>query len=155
MPSGINLHALVRPMINRLHPDLAAMLHQSAGQSADAEGRLRPRHAPGLPVMVQMQSHGPTELAHADTLGLEQVERRFYLFSRPEPERRVAGIARPLARGGDLLHLEDNTWWLVTAVLEDFSRAGGPQTGAARPPGWVAVRATLQVEPPENGAGAP
>ena len=62
----------------------------------------------------------------------------FYLFADHDPAGRVAGIYRPLSRGGDMIQLEDGTWWLVNEVLEDFSLSG-----------WVSVLATLQVVPPD------
>ena len=139
----INLHGMVRGAINSLHPEAGATLYQSVGQAADAGGQAKSVYAPGVAVAVQMQSESPTALFHADRVGMEEVSRKFYLFSAQEPERRVAGIFRPLSRGGDMFQLDDGppgqgTWWLVDAVIEDFTRSG-----------WVCVRATMQVRPPD------
>ncbi|MDL2315507.1 hypothetical protein LJC59_00290 [Desulfovibrio sp. OttesenSCG-928-A18] len=84
--------------------------------------------------MVQIQSEGATALYHADRVGMEEITRKLYLFSASGLRERVAGIVRPMSRGGDMLQLEDGTWWLVDAVIEDFTRSG-----------WASVRATLQV----------
>lgn len=138
MSLGINLHAIVRPVINALHPEVKATLYQSTGQSTGAGGGVKGIYAPGIAITAQMQSEGPTALYHADRVGMEEVGRKFYLFSTPELDKRIAGIARPLSRGGDVFQLEDQTWWLVDAILEDFTRSG-----------WASVRATLQVNPPD------
>jgi hypothetical protein len=99
---------------------------------------------PGVAITAQMQSEGPTALAHADQAGTEEVSRKIYLNSGPDLGERVAGIVRPPARGGDMLQLNDGTWWLVVGVIEDFSRSGDPGRS-----GWVCARVTLQVLPPD------
>ncbi|MDR0339548.1 MAG: hypothetical protein LBH65_04655 [Desulfovibrio sp.] len=141
MIGGINLHAIVRPAINALHPDIKATLYQSIRQATCPDGGVKSIYAPGVSITAQMQSEGPGALYHADRVGMEEVGRKFYLFSTPELEKRVAGIVRPLSRGGDVFQLDDQTWWLVDAVLEDFTRSG-----------WASVRATLQVKPPDFSA---
>ncbi|MDR2075658.1 MAG: hypothetical protein LBP61_01810 [Desulfovibrio sp.] len=140
MVPGLNLHSLARGAISALHPEVPARLYQSAGQVTGEDGAVKGVYAPGVPVSAQIQSEGPTALAHADRVGREEVSRKLYLFS--EPGRRVAGIVRPLARGGDMLQLEDGTWWLVEGVIEDFTLSG-----------WACVRATMQVGGPDFGGG--
>lgn len=142
---GLNLHGLVRGAISAIHPEVPATLYQSQGQTTGPGGEIRAVYAPGRAVSAQIQSEGPSVLAQVDRVGQEEVSRKFYLFSDPEPGQRVAGIVRPLSRNGDMLHLaeagqgaEAGTWWLVEATIEDFSRSG-----------WVSVRATLQVKPPD------
>ena len=138
MSLGINLHSVVRPAISALHPETSATLYQSTGQAVGAEGDVKSAYAPGLSVSVQMQSEGPTALFHTDRVGQEEISRKLYLFSEPDLAQKVGGVVRPLGRGGDLLQLDDGTWWLIDATIEDFSRSG-----------WVCVRATLQVEAPQ------
>jgi hypothetical protein len=134
----INLHAIVRKPISAAHPEVPAVLYRSTGQTVGPDGEIKAAYAAGIPVSVQMQSESPTVLAHVDRVGQEEVSRKFYLFSEADPAKRVAGIVRPLSRNGDMLFLEDGAWWLIDAVIEDFSRSG-----------WVSVRATLQVREPD------
>ena len=136
--TGVNLHGIVRGAIAALHPEVLLTLYQSTGQVTAPGGVVKSVYARGVAVAAQMQSEGPTTLFHADRVGQEEVSRKFYLFSNPELDRRVAGIVRPLSRTGDMLELEDNTWWLVDGVIEDFTRSG-----------WACVRATMQVKPPD------
>ena len=138
MSLGINLHALVNGAINALHPDVAATLYRSTGQVTTADGSVKSVYAPGVAIAAKVQTESPTALAHTDRVGMEDVTRKFYLRSEPGLAERVAGIVRPLARGGDMLQLPDGTWWLVVGVIEDFTRSG-----------WACVRGTLQVVPPD------
>lgn len=138
--TGINLHGVVRGAIETLHPSVAATLYRNTGQRTDASGRIRAAYAEGESVAVQMRSEGATSLFHTDKVGQEEVTRKLYLCSASGPRTRVAGIVRPLSRGGDMLQMADGTWWLVEGTLEDFSRSG-----------WVCVRATLQVRGPDFG----
>jgi hypothetical protein len=141
----INLHALVNPVISALHPNVPGTLYPSTGQTLAADGKAQPAYdTAGRPVSAQMQSEGANTLYHADRVGMEEVSRKFYLFSSADLSTRVAGLVRPLSRGGDLLRLDDGTWWLIDAVLEDFTRSG-----------WVSARATLQVDPPAFASAWP
>jgi hypothetical protein len=136
--NSLNLHAMVRGAISALHPEVKATLYQSVGQIVLADGSIKSRYAPGQPISVQMQSEGAEALFHSDRVGMEEENRKFYLFSESAPDRRVAGLVRALSRGGDMLQLEDGSWWLVEAILEDFTLSG-----------WASVRAVLQVNPPQ------
>jgi len=170
MTLGLNLHSLARGAISSVHPEVPATLYRAAGQVVGPGGEARPIYAPGEAISVQAQSEGPGVLAQVDRVGQEEVSRKLYLYSEPGQGRRVAGIVRPLSRGGDMIFMrpgqspspESSTilpvrrgnpkralrpptmvqaaawWWLVEAVIEDFSLSG-----------WVSVRATLQVKAPD------
>lgn len=144
MTMGLNLHNVVRGAINAVHPDITATLYQSVGQAVTGGGGLKSVYAPGIIIAAQMQSEGTFALYHAERTGLEETSRKFYLFSPAGLDSRIAGIVRPLSRGGDIFQLADQTWWLVEAVLEDFTRGAAPN-GA----GWASVRAVMQVNPPD------
>ncbi len=146
MGLGINLHQLVNPIISQYNPNVSATLYRSTGQ-ANVKGELKATYAEGVPVECQIQSEGTETLAHANLVGMEEVSRRCYLFSKASAADRVASIVRPISRNGDFLLMSpgeewySGQWFLVTAVIEDFSRAGGT--------GWINVRITLQVTPPD------
>ena len=137
MTLGINLHGIVNPIIAMLHPNIPATLYRSTGQK-NVRGTVKPTYAEGELIQVQVQSEGPTTLAHVNKVGQEEVTRKMYLFSDHGLTSRVAGIVRPETRGGDMLRLDDETWWLVLGPVEDFTRAG-----------WECVRATMQVKGPD------
>lgn len=147
MALGINLHAIVNPVISGLHPDVSAMLYQSTGQSTGSGGQVKATYAAGIPIIAQPQSEKASELFHADKVGQENISRKFYLNSESNAESLVTGIIRPLGRNGDLFQIGSTadwfsgTWWLIDELIEDFSRSG-----------WVAVRATLQANAPDPAA---
>lgn len=147
MTLGINLHAIVNPVISGLHPDISAMLYQSTGQSTEVGGQVKATYAAGIPIIAQPQSEKASELFHADRVGQENISRKFYLNSESNAESIITGIIRPLGRNGDLFQIDpaavwfSGTWWLVDALIEDFSRSG-----------WVAVRASLQINAPDPEA---
>lgn len=143
MGLGINLHSVVRPAVTALHPDTSATLYQSTGQAVGADGQVKSAYAPGLPIVAQKQSESPAALFFSDRAGATEESRKFYLTASPDPARKVTGLYRPLARGGDMFQCADGVWWLVDSMIEDFSASG-----------WVCVRATLQVEPPDFGNSA-
>lgn len=142
--SGVNLHGIVRGPINMLHPDTSVVLYRSTGQVVVTGGQVKSIYAPGEPIKAQMQSEGASVLYHSDRVGMEEVSRKFYLFSDADMQSRVAGIVRPLTRNGDMFQVSPDetwyagTWWLVQGIIEDFTRSG-----------WANVRATLQVNPPD------
>lgn len=135
----INLHAAVRSAITGLHPDEAVALRQSVGQQ-NVRGRITPVYAPEQTVQAQIQSLGQNDLAQAEQTSNTRVDRKAYLYA-PNPALPPQGIVRPLARNGDMLRRADGTWWLVTAMIEDFTASG-----------WVCVGITQQVRGPDLSA---
>lgn len=132
----INLHGLVRSAITALHPDEAVTLRQSVGQT-NVRGRLIPRYGPAQTVSAQIQSLGQNDLTQTEQVSSTRIDRKAYLYA-PNPALPPQGIVRPLARNGDMLQRPDGTWWLITAMLEDFTASG-----------WVCVGITQQVKGPD------
>lgn len=135
----INLHGLVRSAITALHPDEAVTLWQSTGQT-NVRGRITPQYGPAQTVSAQIQSLGQNDLAQTEQTSNTRVDRKAYLYA-PDPALPPQGIVRPLARNGDMLQRPDGTWWLVTAMIEDFTASG-----------WVCVGITQQVDGPDLSA---
>ena len=138
----INLHGLVRRAITSLHPDEAMTLRQSIGQRNE-RGRVTPVYGPAQVVQAQVQSLGQNDLAQREATSNTRIDRKAYLFA-PEAALPPQGIVRPLGRTGDMLQRADGTWWLVTAMIEDFTASG-----------WVCVGITQQVDGPDLSASEP
>lgn len=132
----LNLHSVARGAVSALHPEETVALYQSTGQS-NVLGRLTPVYAPAQTVQAQIQTLSPDELAHFEAASRTKVIRKAYLFASVSLP--PAGIIRPLSRTGDVVKRADGTWWIVSAVLEDFTASG-----------WVCVGVTQQVEKPEG-----
>lgn len=136
----MNLHAVVRGSICAVHPEENVTLYRSTGAS-DSYGAPTPLYAEGKCLSAQVQSEGDEALYYSDNMGMNDVTRSVWLFADRNMAQRPAGIFRPLARGGDMLRRADGTWWLITAVPEDFSASG-----------WVKARISLQTEAPAIAA---
>lgn len=132
----LNLHSLVRSAVAALHPDEVVTLRQSVGQR-NARGRLTPVYGPAQTVRAQIRSLGRDDLTHAEHVGSTRIDRKAYLCA-PDPALPPHGVVRASARNGDMLQRADGTWWLVTAVIEDFTASG-----------WVCVGITQQVDGPD------
>ena len=138
----INLHGLVRQAITTLHPDETVTLRQSIGQRNE-RGRVTPVYGPAQAVQAQIQSLGQNDLAQKEATSNTRIDRKAYLFA-PDAALPPQGIVRPLGRTGDMLQRADGTWWLVTAMIEDFTASG-----------WVCVGITQQVDGPDLSASDP
>lgn len=138
---AINIHRLIRNAINRVHPDTSATLYRSVGQVVATGGVVKAIYAAGVPIKAQAQTESAKGLYHADKVGQEETVKKFYLYSDASLKQKVAGIVRPLSRNGDMIQIDDGTWWLVIAVTEDFTRSG-----------WVCVRAEMQTNAPDFSA---
>lgn len=134
-----NLHGLVRQAITALHPDETVTLRQSIGQG-NVRGRLTPVYGPAQMVQAQIQSLGQNDLAQREATSNTRIDRKAYLFA-PDANLPPQGIVRPLSRTGDMIQRADGTWWLVTAMIEDFTASG-----------WVCVGITQQVDGPDLNA---
>lgn len=137
--AGFNLHQIVRGAISINHPDETVGIVRSTGQENDGSGFVTPQYAELEEVQAQVQSLSDAALYHANMAGQNEIVRRVYLYAPSNMSEQASGIFRPLSRNGDFLRRSDGTWWLVDAVLDNFSDVG-----------WVCVRVVLQVLPPEG-----
>lgn len=137
--SGLNLHSLVRSMIPFVNPDEIVTIYHSKRQTNN-KGKIIPIYEPPVTVQAQVQRVGDATLYHSDKVGQNDITKNFYLIANSVLP--PYGLIRQLARGGDILKREDNTFWLVVAVVEDFTSTSG----------WVCVRGSIQVNQPNFSA---
>ena len=136
----MNLHRLVRPAVTMLHPDEMVRLYQSAG-SRNVRGVLVPVYLAPVSLMAQVQGESDDQLFHANHAGQNSIIRRVYLLTN---EIKASGMLRTKAKGGDMIFREsDHSWWKVVAVINDFNEA-------AHADGWLALKVSLQIEPPKE-----
>lgn len=133
----INLHNVVRSTITAVHPDEAVTLYRSIGMT-NVKGEIKATYAAGVFIKAQIQSVSDDALYHVNRAGQNDTTRKAYLFAENSTADKPASIVRPISRTGDIVRRADGTYWLVEAMLEDFSHAN-----------WVCVRIILQVKAPE------
>lgn len=135
---GINLHDIVHGAIGTLHPHEDITLYQSKG-SQNNKGTIQPVFFNAGVVDAQIQSEGADTLEPMRESNATSQVRKCYLYSVTTADVVPQGLVRVDKRGGDFIQREDGSWWLVVAMLEDFSRSG-----------WVCVRVQQQLKLPEN-----
>ena len=135
MSLGINLHHVVRGAITTVHPDENLKWFQNDG-AQNVGGILKPSYSYIATVPAQVQSESDDALAHIDRAGMNTDTIRVYLyFNDSDPP---LNLDRFKAKGGDIFQRGDDSYWLVTALIDNFADVG-----------WVCARAVRQVNAPE------
>lgn len=132
----MNLHDIVRGAITLVHDDEEAYLYRSAGQ-VNVKGKIHARYEEAELIRGNFQPLDAKALQQLERMEITGNSVEAFLYSyNPKP---VSGVSRiPFTRTGDFVLRNDDTWWLVTSVLEDWSADG-----------WVSVALTQQLTPPE------
>lgn len=138
--NGINLHHVVRGAITTVHPDETILWYQNKGAS-NVGGILKPSYAEPLSLVAQVQSENDASLMHANRADMNTETIKIYLYW--DAQTNPLNLDRFTAKGGDIFKRADGTFWLVTALTDNFADVG-----------WVSCRAVRQVNPPEVIANA-
>ena len=133
---SMNLHDIVRNAINVNLEDQPFTLIRSCGQM-NIDGDIVSYYENVNGLKGNFQSEGDAALDHAQLAAQNTIVRRLYLYAPDDKAKRPWSIYRPLARSGDYILDKNEDYWLVVAVLEDFSEAG-----------WECLRVQLQQTPP-------
>ena len=137
---GINLHHVVRTAITTVHPDETILWYQKKG-ATNVGGILQPSYAEPLSLVAQVQSESDASLMHANRADMNTETIKVYLYW--DAQTNPLNLDRFTAKGGDIFKRADGTFWLVTALTENFADVG-----------WVSCRAVRQVNSPEVIANA-
>lgn len=134
----MNLHGMVRAAINTVNPDIVGTWLESAAPTTATDGKRTPTFVTHVNVGMQVQALTGRDLQHEVFQNAQGVKRSVYLFGN------VQGVARPNAKGGDLLLFPETRGgvprtWLVVAVLETWT----PDVT-----GWCKVGVVLQEGTP-------
>lgn len=136
MAIGLNLHNVVRGAITAIHPDEAVTLYQSAGQT-NVRGIVKAIYKEPQTVRANFQPLDSDALKHIEAFNQTPISEQVFLYS--DMAYPVAGQQRlPNVRTGDIIQRSDNTFWLITAVLEDWTWDG-----------WCNVGVHQQTTPPD------
>ncbi len=133
--NGINLHHVVRGAITTVHPDETLLWYQNKG-TTNVGGILKPSYAEPLSLIAQVQSESDASLMHANRADMNTETIKVYLYW--DVQTNPLNLDRFTAKGGDIFKRADDSYWLVTALTDNFADVG-----------WVSCRAVRQVNPPE------
>ncbi|MBE1237491.1 hypothetical protein IHV25_07500 [Phaeovibrio sulfidiphilus] len=147
--SVFSLFPLVASAIARVNAPERVRLYRSAGAQS-RRGELEPLYEPPVEIRAWIQPlAGDMAIPEADWTRISETRKAWLLL----PDPAVCSVRRDEGRGGDLIERVDGSWWLVDAVLEDFTEPGAE--------GWVSVRLVRQARgtgvdaPPEPVPPAP
>lgn len=126
----MNLHGIVRKAITGVHPDESALLYRSKGET-NIKGKVKAQYEEPETVRGNFQAVNSLALQQLERVSVTGCTVQAYFYS--ETSHRIAGISRiPITRTGDYVKRSDGTWWLVNAVIEDWSADGWIKVGLAR-----------------------
>lgn len=131
----MNLHRIVNAAVSTVQPMVEVYVLQSSGVK-NIKGEFTAVYDAPLKTMARFQTDNDEALEHIDNVNQNYIGRKIYIETKPE--NRISEINRVKAKSGDYIYrVNDASWWLVTATLDEFAEQG-----------WVCVRGTLQVTPP-------
>ena len=137
MIHGVNLHNVVRSAITAIHPDENCILYHSIGQR-NVKGKVVSVYAEPISIKANFQPLDTEALKHVEALSVTGVDEQVFLYS--DESMPVTGQQRIPTRTGDFIQ-RGETYWLVTAVFEDWTWDG-----------WANVGVHRQVTPPDFSA---
>lgn len=131
----MNLHAIATKAICAVNANEIVTLYQASGQE-NMRGLVAAKYLAPQTIAAQVQAEYEAALQHIGETGQASVQSRFYV--QADALMTPQGLVRQLDRSGDIIERSDGTFWLVTAVPDDFVISG-----------WVCLRATLQTIAPD------
>ena len=136
---GLNLHAAVRGFIKGVHPDEDVVLYPGIGQ-VNIKGVVKAKYDAPKQVKANIQPLDARTLAHLERLGDTKASEQIFIFSDSDMPI-SAGSRLPITRTGDIIKRDDGTYWLITSIIEDWSKRG-----------WVNAGIVMQLTPPDFAA---
>ena len=134
---SMNLHAIVRGAITRVHDDQSFSILRSLPTTV-VNGVRVSQYEKIDGFTGNFQSEGDAALSYSNNAAQNTIVRRLYLYATDDRATRPWTIYRPLARSGDYIVNAKSEYWKVEAVVEDFSDDG-----------WELLRVTFQQTEPK------
>ena len=133
--NGLNLHNIVANAISVAQEFEDIFVIKSNGVS-NVKGVVTSIYDAPIAVKARIQTDSDQVLEHKQNIDMNKIAFKFYLAT--DFSKRVSGLDRLRYKTGDYLHrVADNTYFLVTALYDEFSQQG-----------WVCIEGTLQIDIP-------
>lgn len=130
---GLNLHALVRPVVSVVNPERRIVVRPYMGENMGDDGTPTHAYGPAVAVMAQIQPLPQDKLQFVANGQQSGVWRQLYLPGAWQGLDRVQGY------GGDLFYFDEQEWQ-INPVQEAW---GTPEKG------WTHIVVQAQREAPE------
>lgn len=124
----MNLHGMVRGVIQSVNPDIPVTVYPSAGSTENDAGRPVPAYGTPIATTGQKQPLSGRDIERFNQQNIQGVTCKMHLNGNYE------GLFRVLGKGGDLLEFGGQKY-LVSSVMERW-------------PDWCCVALTLQLDQP-------
>ncbi|MDE5682493.1 MAG: hypothetical protein K2I05_09265 [Mailhella sp.] len=116
----MNLHKIANAAVKTVHPNEYITLFKALGQVNEL-GIVKAKYLAPETLEAQVQDDADSGITHGDTVNQTGHAKRFYVNkydgkSGLEPH----DLVRQKTRTGDIILRADGTYWLVTAVIEEF-----------------------------------
>lgn len=114
---GINVRALANQLTSGVNPNTSVVLRAYQAYTVAPSGKTTPSYAAPVTIVGQVQALAKREIQHLDAMNISNCERSIYINGQLQAYDRLAQT------GGDMLFFE-NSWWLVSAILEGWTAVG-------------------------------
>lgn len=116
----MNLHKIANAAVKTVHPNEVITLFKALGQVNEL-GIVKAKYLAPEALEAQVQDDADSGLTHSDTVNQTGHAKRFYLNKYSENSSlEPHDLVRQKNRTGDIILMADGTYWLVTAVIEEF-----------------------------------
>ena len=127
----MNLRELANAITQNVNANQTINWVQNTGYTTNAAGKRTPTTTT-VSASAQIQGLSGSDLRHMESMNMQGVMRKVYLYGNPQ------GVVRVDSKGGDQLQFPEipggvNRNWLVSQVLETW-------------PNWACVIVTLQAQ---------
>ncbi|BEH73314.1 hypothetical protein GBS0709_24310 [Edwardsiella tarda] len=106
----MNIRSVANRAIQRVNPNVPAILKKYAGYDV-LPGRKRvPKYLPDQNVTVQLQPLSKGDLQHVDGLNIQGLVKSIHVYGN------YFSVQRELEQGGDLFLIDDRVWLVVEPI---------------------------------------
>lgn len=128
----MNLHKITSPALNAVQKTESVIVYKWQS-SANVFGEIVPVYEKSKEMPARFQKDSDEHLEHQENVNENAILQKVYISDA------VSGLNRVKGKQADYIYrLKDKTWWMISAVYDDFSSQG-----------WVCVRCSLQLAKPE------
>lgn len=135
----MNVAQIANNAITAVNKNTDVRYFKNNGIKTDDDGNAVLSYSAPIDITCQIQQQKSIANVHVQNgATINTNVRKLWLFNFPDVENQPRGMWRPTASSGDYVQFPDGTFWLITAVDENYIQEG-----------WQSVTCTLTIEPPE------
>ncbi|AYP69218.1 hypothetical protein Edno5_0012 [Edwardsiella phage Edno5] len=106
----MNIRSLANRAIQRVNPNITAVLKKYAGETIGPGCKPIPSYLPDQNVTIQLQPLSKGDLQHVDGLNIQGLVKSIHVYGN------YFSVQRELEQGGDLFIIDGHTWLVVEPI---------------------------------------